>query len=107
MAPELHRGVSSFSFITGMNCAKGLLGWGWGWGPRQPSSQASFGPRDPAGPQVTEACVQGSRRPALGALPGGPGSLGPKCPGRQRVGAGCLRRVSSPAPTSAFANLFL
>lgn len=66
MAPELHRGVSSFSLITGMNCAKGLLGWGWGWGPRQPSSQASFGPCGPAGPQVTEACVQGSRRPALG-----------------------------------------
>lgn len=55
MAPELHRGVSSFSFIPGMKCAKGPVGDstpvvfpGCLW----PCDQASP-------PGVTEACPVG------------------------------------------------
>lgn len=70
MAPELHRGVSSFSFITGMNCAKGLLGGV----PPQPSSQVSFGLRDQASPPGHRGLWAGSWRPALGPRLVGPAS---------------------------------
>lgn len=58
MAPELHPGVSSFSFIPGMKYAKGPVG-----GSTPVVFAGCLGPCDQASPPgVTEACAQGPVR---------------------------------------------
>lgn len=88
MAPELHPGVSSFSFIPGMKYAKGPVG-----GSTPVVFAGCLGP-----------CDQASPPGVTGARPVGLASWYPSCPGRRQVGAGCPRSLV-PTPPFAFTNL--